>query len=283
MSGAKLAEQGTLTEELMRDHVRSVTDDEVDFYDEHGWVKLPELLSAELVELILTHVQRAAGYVEGEGFTKAFTDLDKPGETRTAWYSTNLHHHDDFLKVLSRSRALAEAHGRLMKEKSLRLWSDSTNTKPPGGERTPWHQDMQAFPFDRPAGGGLWVALVEMVPDMAPLQHLSGSHHEPWTEPTAKDPDSIFTPGSRLSTEELLEKYPISPAQHLQPGDTLAHGALTFHGTEYDNVTNRIRWAWISQRFPADVKYIDKRNVRSDGLGLVPGRPLDHPVFPVVV
>jgi ectoine hydroxylase-related dioxygenase (phytanoyl-CoA dioxygenase family) len=164
----------------------------------------------------------------------------------------------------------------------VRLWSDSTNTKPAGAELTPWHQDMQAFPFDRPEGGGMWVALVEITPEMAPLQHLSGSHREPWAEPTEKDPTKVFTPGASITAEDALKKYPISPSQHLQPGDVLAHHALTFHGTEHGNDTDKIRWTWISQRFPADIIYIDKRNSRSDGLGLVPGQELDHEFFPVV-
>jgi ectoine hydroxylase-related dioxygenase (phytanoyl-CoA dioxygenase family) len=272
----------TLTDDVLRDHIRSVTDEEVAFYDENGWVKLSGLLSPELTALVLTHVKDAAGYVEEDGFTEAFTDLDTRGETRTAWYSTNLHHKDDFLKQLARSRPLGEAHARLMHTERVRLWSDSTNTKPAGAELTPWHQDMQAFPFDRPEGGGMWVALVEITPEMAPLQHLSGSHREPWAEPTEKDPTKIFTPGDSITAEEALKKYAISPSQHLQPGDVLAHHALTFHGTEHGNDTDKIRWTWISQRFPADITYIDKRNSRSDGLGLVPGKELDHEFFPVV-
>ena len=103
-----LTDDSTLTDELLSDHIRSVTDEEVAFYDENGWVKLSGLLSPELTSLILKHVQSAAGYIEEDGFTEAFTDLDKRGETRTAWYSTNLHHKDDFLKQLARSRRLGE-------------------------------------------------------------------------------------------------------------------------------------------------------------------------------
>jgi len=283
MTNVLLTEQDVIAGDALAKHIRAVTDDEVAFYDDNGWVKMPELLSPDLTALVLRHVQAAAGYVEAVGLTDAFTDLDKRGETRTAWYSTNLHQKDDFLRAVAESEGLARAHGRLMHERRLRLWSDSTNTKPPGAEYTPWHQDMQAFPWDTPVGSGLWVALVEMVPEMAPLQHLTGSHKEPWIEPTELDPNLVFTPGAGITAEEALAKYPKSPSQHLQPGDAIAHHVLTFHGTEHGNDTDRIRWSWISQRFPADVKYIDKRNSRSDGLGLVPGQPLDHPYFPVVL
>jgi len=277
-----LAELTTLSEDVISEHVRLPTDDEVRTYDELGWVKMEGLLSPELAEVILDHVKAAAGYEEGVGFTNAWTDLDKRGERRTAWYSTNMRDADELLRSLAESRRLGEGHAMLMQERPVRLWSDSTNTKPPGGPATRWHQDMQAFPFDRPSGGGIWVALCDIDPAMAPLQHLNGSHREPWKEPDHSDPNRLFQSGTALSTEEILDKYEIAPPQYLKPGDAIAHHALTYHGTERGNETDRIRWAWISQRFPADVGYIAKHNTRSNDLGLVPGQPLDHPTFPVV-
>jgi hypothetical protein len=280
---SELAERTTLTEDVLAEHVRMPTKDEAEFYEEYGWVRTPELFSAELTALILDHVQSAAGYVEGEGFTNAWTDLDKRGERRTAWYSTNMRDADEVLRSIAESRTLGEMHARILGERPLRLWSDSTNTKPPGAVATGWHQDMQAFPWDRPSGGGVWVPLVEMTPDMAPLQHLNGSHREPWIEPDHSDPSKLFQSGTQIPLSEVMEKYPIAPAQHLQAGDGLFHHALTFHGTERGNETDRIRWAWISQRFPADVSYIAKHNTRSNDLGLEVGKPLDHPTFPIVL
>lgn len=282
MANVMLSDQEVLTDDILSRHVRPVTDEEIETYRELGAVKCEGFLSEELTALVLKHVKLAAGYVEDHGLTDAYTDLDQRGQHRTAWYSTHLHQKDDFLRQLATSRAIGEQHARLMDLKSVRLWSDSTNTKEPGGERTPWHQDMQAFPWEAPDGGGMWVALVEMIPDMAPLQHLLGSHKEEWIEPTEQDPTKIFTPGAGISAAEALEKYPVSPSYHLNPGDTLFHHALTFHGTEHGNLTDRIRWTWISQRFRSDVKYVDKRNTRSDGLGLVVGKPLDHEYFPIV-
>jgi len=274
-----------INEDVLEQHIREVTDEEVEFYNENGWVKLSGLMSPELAALILEHVQMAAGYKEGEGFTNAWNSLDPRGTRTTAWYSTNLSENDDVLAKVAGSRTLAQRHGRLIGSDHLRLWSDSTNTKPPGATATGWHQDMQAFPFDRPEGGGIWVALCEMTPEMAPLQHLSGSHKSPWEEPD-KDQEgyegSDYKPG-KFSYGEAKEIYKTSPSQYLHPGDAIAHHVLTFHGTERGNETDKIRWAWISQRFPADIKYVDKRNVRSDDLGLVPGKELDHPLFPVVL
>lgn len=282
MTHATLSDDGVLSDEDLRRHIRHVSDDEVEEYREMGCVKLSGFMSAELADLVSKHVKSAAGYVDAVGLTEAYTDRDRRGEHRVSWYSTHLHQKDDFLRQLAQSRALGEAHARLIGCDSVRLWSDSTNTKQPGGEATPWHQDMQAFPFDRPDVSGMWVALVEMTPEMAPLQHLIGSHKEPWIEPTEEDPTRIFTPGAGTSAAEALAKYPKTAAGHLDPGDTICHHGLTFHGTETANETDRIRWTWISQRFASDILYTGKKNTRSDGLGLRLGQPLDHPYFPVV-
>lgn len=282
MTNTMLNDTDVLTEEVLRQHIRQVTADEIAEYQESGVVKLDGFISPELTALILKHVQAAAGYVEDQGLTDAFTDLDSRGQTRTAWYSTHLHQKDQFLRQLATCRPLGEAHAKLLGVRSVRLWSDSTNTKEPGGERTPWHQDMQAFPWDRTDGAGMWVALVEMTPEMAPLQHLRGSQREPWVEPAEQDQTLIFTPGAGITAEAALAKYEMTAASHMNPGDTVCHHATTFHGTAHGNETDRIRWTWISQRFTADIRYIDKRNTRSDGLGLVPGKPLDHEYFPVV-
>jgi phytanoyl-CoA dioxygenase PhyH len=281
MTQQALAELSTLSEEILGEHVRQPTADEVAFYQDNGWVKLPGLLSADLAALILEHVQSAAGYEEGVGLTNAYTDLDPRGTRRTAWYSTQMRESDEVLRSIAESRQLGAAHAKLLGAQRLRLWSDSTNTKPPGADATGWHQDMQAMPFDRTEGGGIWVALVDMTPEMAPLQHLTGSHREKWTE-RPRDPDRLFQPGTDKTLEELFATYEVSPAQHLSPGDAIAHHVLTFHGTVQGNETDRIRWAWITQRFPADINYIDKHNTRSNDIGLEVGKPFDHPSFPVV-
>lgn len=276
-----------ITEDFLTDHIREITSEEVATYNEQGWVALQSFLSPELAALILERIKLAADYVEGKGFTSAWTDLDDRGTTRTAWYSTHTGQRDaDVLGRIARSTHLARQHAKLIGADRLRLWSDSTNVKPPGGEATGWHQDMQAFPWAPPSGGGLWTALVEMPPEMAPLQYLTGSHRSEWEEPGRGDPEdrsieNLFRSGGP-TRDEALERWPIAPPLHLYPGDTLAHHALMFHGTEGPNRGSEIRWAWVSQRFPADATFVDKHNVRSNGLGLVEGEPLDHPEFPIV-
>jgi ectoine hydroxylase-related dioxygenase (phytanoyl-CoA dioxygenase family) len=112
---------------------------------------------------------------------------------------------------------------------------------------------------------------------MGPMRHLTGSHHEPPFGALHYTEDQTL----RKAHPELWEKYELSPVQHCQPGDVIAHTSLTVH-TAPPNRTNRFRWVYTSYRIPADTLYNGMQNRRFDGFGFELWKPFDHPKFPVV-
>lgn len=261
------------------DDVRQVSPEEVQFFRENGWVKLDGLMSSDLAEKLRHQIVEVAA---GRGGRTTHEPVDSEYVTAEAngLSGVNFRESDDFIGRLAIARVFGEVTAELIGVRPLRLWSDSVFGKLGGGKDqrgTPWHQDYPSLPFDRAIGCQIWIAAVEITPDMGPLQHLSGSHREP---PLGRGTHSR---GGMVDVYPwLLEKYAVSPAFHLQPGDALCHHALTFHSAQ-PNATDRDRIAWASHRFDARALYTGLVNDRSDGRGLEVGAPFDHPFFPIVV
>ena len=220
-----------------------------------------------------------------------------PGTTdeRIAEYvaSTNLRESDAFLSEMARSYEMAEASAKLIRTRPLRLFADSVFHKRARGagegffsRATPWHQDYPATPLDRANDLQIWVAAAEITPEMGCLQYLSGSHRLP---PMGKGQNFRLPDGSRAPNGAtdiypwLLDKFEVSPAFHMQPGDALAHHSLTMHYSQENASTTHDRWAWGSRRMDARICYNGAPNHRTDDRGLVLDQPFDHPEFPIVI
>jgi ectoine hydroxylase-related dioxygenase (phytanoyl-CoA dioxygenase family) len=275
-------------------HIRQVTDDEVREYRDQGWVSLPGLLSTELAGEMLAHLKQTTGieydelprdHPEAEAVVKRIRDEG----TAKLFFMSRLH--DETVADVVKSRGLGEAAATLTGIRPMRLFTDGVICKLPGwteeeeglkagimsGE-TPWHQDFSPVPWDRSSGIQFWLALCEITPDMGSMQHLSGSHREP---PLGCQ---HYTADQSLKTAhpELWEKYELSEAHHLHPGDVLAHNTLTVHYAQA-NQTDRLRWAYTSYRIDADTLYNGIPNPRFTEFGLEQWKPFDHPQFPIVV
>lgn len=61
----------------------------------------------------------------------------------------------------------------------MRFYSDHVFAKNPESEAdgdTPWHQDFPHHPRDRQGALNIWIALVDLTPEMGTMQFLSRSH-----------------------------------------------------------------------------------------------------------
>jgi ectoine hydroxylase-related dioxygenase (phytanoyl-CoA dioxygenase family) len=277
------------------DQIRDVTDHEVEFFEEYGWVKLDGLFSPSLANELFEHIQQVvADRVSGED---GYVSDRAPGTTNANLVeyvaSTNLRESDSWIESLACCRELGEASAKLIKTRPLRMFADSVFHKPARGKAesffsnaTPWHQDYPATPLDRANDLQIWVAAVEITPDMGCLQYLSGSHKLP---PMGKASTYRRADGSHCADGAveiypwLLDKFEVSPAFHMMPGDALAHHSLTMHYSQPNQSTTHDRWAWGSRRIDARTCYNGAPNHRTDGRGLTLDKPFDHPAFPIVV
>lgn len=259
--------------------VRDVTDEEVEFFFENGWVKLPALVDPEAAAGLL----EGAKAVFGEDGTKPI------GEDTTldlAWFRTyeEIAKTDERFGALASNSVLGENAARLFGRVSpIRLMENSLMVKLPatGGSKqaaaTAWHQDTGAHMFFDANSINVWVALDKVEENMGAMQFYSGSHK--------------FGNMGNLIDEEIWNGWqprlqsactPSGPVA-LEPGDATMHTHFMVHGTEQNSGT-RPRWAWGATLLPADARYTGAKSYYTDGLGIEPfsKNSFDHPKFPLI-
>lgn len=264
--------------------VRPVTDEECAFHFEHGWVKLPGLISEE-----------SAGRLQAEAERLASADAAAQAKVTSRAYAAQAHQFksvtapsasSELFRALSYSPGLGQVAARLMSNpltgpRKARRGFDAIMVKMPSvdtaSEGTRWHQDRPYFPFDRDGSLMFWMALVPMTAAMGTLRFLDGSHRL-----------GLFGRFQHVEGGDALETFPavadrcpISPPLDMRPGDVTVHEALMFHSAGA-NETDRARWAVAQGYFPADTLYTGQPHPNFDKLDLVVNEPLDHPALPIV-
>jgi ectoine hydroxylase-related dioxygenase (phytanoyl-CoA dioxygenase family) len=269
----------TAAQALVDEGIREVTDEEGEFFREHGWVRLDGLLSADLAAEILSRTKARMGENVDADMHDNREAIMTP-QLRALWKDwQNPAEEDDFFRALSQSAAMGRMGRQLLRGRDARWWSDSILCKLPseqGGARTPWHQDFPYLSMDRIGMLNLWTALVEMPPEMGTMRFLDRSHR--------------LGPMGRIITrgEDLLELYPwiadeyeVTAPLALKPGDATVHDWMLVHAAP-PNETEQPRWAYINSMFPADALFTGAQQRRTDGLGLEVNQPFDHPRFPLL-
>jgi ectoine hydroxylase-related dioxygenase (phytanoyl-CoA dioxygenase family) len=133
------------------------------------------------------------------------------------------------------SRRFAGVAARLMEVDSVRLYHDQALFKPPGADRTPWHQDRYYWPLDSDRTVTMWLPLVEVDDEMGPMRFASGSHRAGDLGDLAISSDT----DRRLAA--LIEErgWPVATAP-LRAGDATFHAGGTLHSAGA-NRSDRIR------------------------------------------
>jgi hypothetical protein len=253
------------------DPVRKLTDKEVRFYREHGWVHIPALvdprfigtLAAKAAELCRrTGTVYVAAVAEAFGQNRGLAGVD-PGFAAAAYSPT---------MAGNASRLLPGAP-------QVRLQIDNLLVKEaPGGAHraTVFHQDFPSMPMDCSFMLTVWLALIDIPATMGSLRFYDRSHIYGLLG------RSFVRPGDDALTQHpWLAELELSPALDLHAGDATVHSALTIHGAaanEHDRP--RLSYAWTY--FDAQTKYTGSPFAQTDELDLEVNETFDHPRFPLI-
>jgi hypothetical protein len=270
--------------------IRDVTDDEVEFYLENGWVMLPGLVCRELTALLL---QAAIRLMEEPGFS--------PGQNWQVHEPVATAGIEPFRSVAF-SWQMGRVAQRLINRKRLTgvdlpvlFHSDHVWRKGPGSPPSGYHQDGVLQGADRVGEFNMWLALDEVTPEMGAMRFLTGSHREgPLGMTSANlgedgkhDPDRRADPedGRRRDTFRehypgLFDLYPLSAPFHYRPGDATVHPGFMVHGAPA-NETDRDRWSYILQYTPADTRYVDGSTTEDAARAAELALPVDRAKNPV--
>jgi hypothetical protein len=292
--------------------VRDVTDDEVAFFRDNGWVRLPRLVGPEHVALLR---DRAEGYLAARSQDRRTLVDQAFGQSRDIADSDESFRALTFAPVMGRN-ATRLLHGvadvrvqvtNLLIKEPLRLGGTVPGGNGPGGPAGPaatgtkgtegaegaegaegteggadghgateFHQDFPWMPMDRSAMLTVWLALVDVPADMGSLRFYSGSHR------FGVLGRSFTRPGDdQLTQHPWLKELEVSPPLDLAAGDATVHHALTVHGAPA-NRRDTPRLSFTVTYFDAHALYTGTPYRQTDGLGLTVNAPFDHPRFPVV-
>jgi phytanoyl-CoA hydroxylase len=213
----------------------TLTDGEVKFYRQEGYLLIPGLMSepaaadlyGEVMDLML-----AIGGFEGN-------KLKQSSE-----YKSGSH-----IDKLANSPTLCALAGQLMGGPST-LYLPFTAVKGVGGGTFHFHQDNNYTRFDDGMGGiNLWIALMPMTPENGCLMVVPRSHAKGTLE-------SEFSPDGDAHKKVKYDPADFLPVR-MRAGDCIAFSRLTVHGSG-PNLTQTPRVAYAVQYHRNDASYIDR-------------------------
>jgi hypothetical protein len=255
----------------MGNPIHRLTDDQVRFYREHGWVHAPALVDPSLVETLAAkaaELHRPTGAVSVAAVAEAF------GQNRGLAAADA-----DFAAVVY-SPTMGDNASRLLPGRpQVRLQIDNLLVKEPAGgahSATTFHQDFPWMPMDRSSMLTVWLALVDIPATMGSLRFYDRSHvYGVLGRSFARPGDDALTQHPWLAELEL------SSPLDLRAGDATIHSALTIHGAAAnEHGQPRLSYAWTY--FDAQTKYTGSPFTQTDGLGLTVNEVFDHPEFPLI-
>jgi ectoine hydroxylase-related dioxygenase (phytanoyl-CoA dioxygenase family) len=271
------------------EEIRAITDQEVAFYRDHGFVMLRQLLSPDLAAQLLKRAQEIMGFDASEHVAREGVDAGKnPWQDR--------HHiieEDPLFASVGMSEEMGRNAQRLMRrEIGVLLYNNALAVKigakqdssVSASEPTPFHQDGSAFPMDRHGVVSFWISLEHNTPEMGTVRYLDRSHQLGSLGVLGKDP---HLPEGHFDVYPELSEMTMTEPPDLQPGDAAAHAQFTLHDAGV-NGSDRARWAFLIRYFPSDTIYtgaITKAPptlMKLERAGLAPGELFVGPEYPLV-
>jgi ectoine hydroxylase-related dioxygenase (phytanoyl-CoA dioxygenase family) len=256
-------------------HKVTLTEDQLHFYREQGYLIVPDVWTPNELESIRSAVDEA--YVMR--FDNAHDSVgSNPQYDQVFQQKVNLWQVHEGIRRHTFSPKLAELARQITGADAIRLWHDQTLVKQPGGNLpTPYHQDLTYWPMIQDGALTAWTALDDVNERNACLRYVPGSHKwgmfegVDFTDP--KDVPEIV--GDHA--DEVREALAVMSA-----GSVVFHHCLTFHGATA-NVTDKPRRAMIVHYHPDGTQYNGKPHIVSDGRGLSLGDPLsDDEMWPIL-
>ena len=243
-----------------------VTPEQVRSLQEDSWASLPGLLTPETAAALRDALLAAEPRTTISGPTKPAADQNALlSHEGVAWK-------DPFVRSIATSTRLSSAVVALIEQTDALFCQDISFFKPEGANPIPYHQDYSYWPFDRKGCVTLWIALVDLTPEMGPLRYLKGSHRE--------GPLGLIEPRDIRDTYPHLRDSEVVGGNAMKAGDAQAHWELTLHGSGRNKGPGR-REAVAFRYIRSDTIYVGLTHPHYDQFGLQPGdKFVDNDAFP---
>ncbi|MEM1211590.1 MAG: phytanoyl-CoA dioxygenase family protein [Planctomycetota bacterium] len=222
-----------------------LTDSEVKFYQDEGYLYLGGLIPAEAVEALRNEVLE----IMDKQLGLTAHDLGHASSAADKLRQSSQYLEGSALDELINGEAIKKVAGQLIQGDAHRYLPFSAVKSGGGGGQFHFHQDNN-YTQHEPAMGSIniWVALVDMSPENGCLQIVPRSHVD--GQLTSKSSDD----GDQ---HQQLEVDPMTCLPiRMRAGDAVAFTRWTVHGSG-PNTTDQPRVAYALQFHRSDVRYLD--------------------------
>lgn len=264
--------------------MRSLTDDEIESFQEDGVVCLRGLFSSGWVERMRVAAEQSLAS-PGDLHAELAELREEKGRF---FHDTFIWTRNEVCKSFVFESPAAALSAQVMRSKKVNIFFDQWLIKEPDTEtRTPWHHDMTYWPIDGAQICTLWLALDPVTAETGAVEYVKGSHR--WGQK--------YRPASFSGSNQYREALPEVPdidamrdelefvRYELEPGDCTIHHGLSVHGSPGNRSLAQRRRAHVSRWAGDDVTFHPR-----DGLQEMPplpdlaaGAPLDSELWPRVV
>jgi len=252
-----------------------ITREQVDQYQQNGFIQLPDVLSQDEVRdlrKILSQAvrDRKKRYLRGQVQVN-------PRYEQVFVQMVNLWEDYEDIRPYVFSHRLAEIARRLTKSRSVRLWHDHALIKPAlDGKETQWHQDFPYWPMKEPGALSIWLALDSVNEKNGCLCFVPETHKYGALKPVSlTQKDSVFK-------QVGLRPRNVKPeVMCMKAGSCTFHDGNTFHYA-FGNTSAKPRRALAIIYMPNGATYNGASHCVTDGLGLAAGQPIKGAKFPIL-
>ncbi|GIX06801.1 MAG: protein involved in biosynthesis of mitomycin antibiotics/polyketide fumonisin [Candidatus Poribacteria bacterium] len=225
---------------------RVLTDKQVRFYDEEGYLLVPGVFTEEECDEIIARAQalHARGHVPG--CFRAVPPEESGGDPLKV-YPRMMHPHrvDERLLHYLTHPKVADILRDLLRDGVIALQS-MFYWKPPGARGQAFHQDDYYLQTKPGACIAAWIALEKMDEENGAMRVFPGSHREPILEMVPTDTSVSFTDIAVVPPPQYSELL-----VEMEKGDGLFFHGRLIHGSFPNRSQTRFRKSWICHYIPA--------------------------------
>jgi len=257
----------------MIDDVRTVPQENIEFYRENGFVQIDDVLSPSELEELRVYLAETMGAEEGRS-----TATDREGG---AYYKVlnqrvnTWRDHGGMARYVLGAR-FAHIGKQLSGYSGIRLFHDHALYKMPGDSKpTPWHQDWPYWPMRETGAFSMWLALDDVDESNGCMMFVPKSQRvKNLKSVSLVTPEDIFAQAGAETADRNT-----AVVVRMKAGSCTFHDGLTFHYA-HANTTDRPRRALAIIYMADGTTYSGAPHLCTDGLGFAAGDVLKGGLFP---
>lgn len=244
----------------------TLTNDQISFYRENGFLVIEDFLDAGELEEWRTVVTKAVEARQGRKMPgkNIQVGMDDGINEDAEYFSRvfdqllNLWQTDEGVKKIMLDERIGKMASELSGAEGIRIWHDQVLIKRPWANPTSWHLDTPFWSFSDRRALSIWVALDDATPENGCLYFIPGSFKQTSFENKGigKNMDNIFSAYPQFSKASSF-------CAKMKAGSCSFHNGLTIHGAGA-NMTNGYRRAMTCAYMPDGNSYNGEPNILPD-------------------